>query len=174
MKKMRKIFAVLLTLAMVLAMSIPTFAAGTGGTTTITVKHAQDATLNYAQVVVADQTNSVTGWKFVEGYANVFRTAFGVGTDDDAILKLIALGKLEVNPNSNAAAGNINTGVVDNAKLGEQLATALANITLSGEGTKATSDSFELTKEATAGLYVITASKAGHTYNPYDGICGIR
>ena len=38
MKKMRKIFAVLLTLAMVLAMSIPTFAAGTGGTTTITVK----------------------------------------------------------------------------------------------------------------------------------------
>ena len=166
MKKMRKIFAVLLTLAMVLAMSIPTFAAGTGGTTTITVKHAQDATLNYAQVVVADQTNSVTGWKFVEGYANVFRTAFGVGTDDDAILKLIALGKLEVNPNSNAAAGNINTGVVDNAKLGEQLATALANITLSGEGTKATSDSFELTKEATAGLYVITASKAGHTYNP--------
>lgn len=166
MKKMRKIFAVLLTLAMVLAMSIPTFAAGTGGTTTITVKHAQDATLNYAQVVVADQTNSVTGWKFVEEYANVFKTAFGVTTDDDAILKLIALGKLEVNPNSNAAAGNINTGVVNNAKLGEQLATALANITLSGKGTKATSDSFELTKEATAGLYVITASKAGHTYNP--------
>lgn len=166
MKKMRKIFAVLLTLAMVLAMSIPTFAAGTGGTTTITVKHAQDATLNYAQVVVADQTNSVTGWKFVEGYANVFKTAFGVTTDDDAILKLIALGKLEVKPNSNAAAGNINTGVVNNAKLGEQLATALANITLSGKGTKATSDSFELTKEATAGLYVITASKAGHTYNP--------
>lgn len=166
MKKMRKIFAVLLTLAMVLAMSIPTFAAGTGGTTTITVKHAQDATLNYAQVVVADQTNSVTGWKFVEGYANAFKTAFGVTTDDDAILKLIALGKLEVNPNSNAVAGNINTGVVNNAKLGEQLATALANITLSGKGTKATSDSFELTKEATAGLYVITASKAGHTYNP--------
>lgn len=166
MKKMRKIFAVLLTLAMVLAMSIPTFAAGTGGTTTITVKHAQDATLNYAQVVVADQTNSVTGWKFVEGYANAFKTAFGVTTDDDAILKLIALGKLEVKPNSNAAAGNINTGVVNNAKLGEQLATALANITLSGKGTTATSDSFELTKEATAGLYVITASKAGHTYNP--------
>lgn len=33
MKKMRKIFAVLLTLAMVLAMSIPTFADGTVSTT---------------------------------------------------------------------------------------------------------------------------------------------
>lgn len=166
MKKMRKIFAVLLTLAMVLGMSMTTFAAGNGGKTSITVKHAQDATLKYAQVVVADQTNSVTGWKFVEGYAGAFRTAFNVTTDDDAILKLIALGKLEPNPNSNAATGNINTGVVKDAKLGEQLATALANITLPGEGTKATNDSFELTKEATAGLYVITASKAGHTYNP--------
>lgn len=166
MKKMRKIFAVLLTLAMVLGMSMTTFAAGNGGKTSITVKNANEATLKYAQVVVADQTNSVTGWKFAEGYATAFKTAFGVSTDDDAILKLIALGKLEPNPNSNAATGNINTGVVKDAKLGEQLASALAKITLSGEGTKANSDSFELTKEATAGLYVITASKAGHTYNP--------
>ena len=166
MKKMRKIFAVLLTLAMVLAMSIPTFAAGIGGTTTITVKHAQDATLKYAQVVVADQTNSVTGWKFAEGYANAFKTAFGVTTDDDAILKLIALGKLELNPNSNAASGNINNGVVNTVKLGEQLANALDNITLSGAEYKANSDAYQLTNAATAGLYVITASKPGYTYNP--------
>lgn len=35
MKKMRKIFAVLLTLAMVLAMSMTTFAAKTGATLTV-------------------------------------------------------------------------------------------------------------------------------------------
>lgn len=124
MKKMRKIFAVLLTLAMVLAMSIPTFAAGIGGTTTITVKHAQDATLKYAQVVVADQTNSVTGWKFVDGYASIFENAFNVTSEDEAIKKLIALGQLEINPNINAASGNINNGEVNKVKLGEQLANA--------------------------------------------------
>lgn len=166
MKKMRKIFAVLLTLAMVLAMSIPTFAAGIGGTTTITVKHAQDATLKYAQVVVADQTNSVTGWKFVDGYASIFENAFNVTSEDEAIKKLIALGRLEINPNSNAASGNINNGVVDTVKLGEQLANALDNITLSGAEYKANSDAYQLTNAATAGLYVITASKPGYTYNP--------
>lgn len=166
MKKMRKIFAVLLTLAMVLAMSIPTFAAGIGGTTTITVKHAQDATLKYAQVVVADQTNSVTGWKFVDGYASIFENAFNVTSEDEAIKKLIALGQLEINPNINAASGNINNGEVNKVKLGEQLANALGNITLSGAEYKANSDAYQLTNAATAGLYVITASKTGHTYNP--------
>ena len=166
MKKMRKIFAVLLTLAMVLAMSIPTFAAGIGGTTTITVKHAQDATLKYAQVVVADQTNSVTGWKFVDGYASIFENAFNVTSEDEAIKKLIALGQLEINPNINAVSGNINNGEVNKVKLGEQLANALGNITLSGAEYKANSDAYQLTNAATAGLYVITASKTGHTYNP--------
>ena len=168
MKKMKKLFAMLLTLAMVFGMSMTSFAAGTGKTTTITVKNANGAALKYAQIVEADQTNSITGWKFVnDEYANAFKTAFNVTTNDEAITKLIELGKLEVNPNSNAAAGKINTGVVDTVELGKQLATALNNITLSNVTTiTANSDSFELTSAATAGLYLITASKTGHTYNP--------
>ena len=130
MKKMKKLFAMLLTLAMVFGMSMTSFAAGTGKTTTITVKNANGAALKYAQIVEADQTNSITGWKFVnDEYANAFKTAFNVTTNDEAITKLIELGKLEVNPNSNAAAGKINTGVVDTVELGKQLATALNNIT---------------------------------------------
>ena len=63
MKKMRKIFAVLLTLAMVLGMSMTSFAA-TKDTATITVKNADKATLTYAQVIKADQSTK-TGWAFV-------------------------------------------------------------------------------------------------------------
>ena len=63
MKKMRKIFAVLLTLAMVLGMSMTTFAA-TKDTATITVDNADNATLTYAQVIKADQSTK-TGWNFV-------------------------------------------------------------------------------------------------------------
>lgn len=168
MKKMKKLFAMLLTLAMVFGMSITSFAAGTGGKTTITVKNANGATLNYAQIVEADQTNSVTGWKFVTPeYATAFKTAFNVTTEDAAITKLIELGKLEINPNSNAAAGSINAGKVNDVELGKQLATALNKITLSDDNAiTANSDSFKLTDTATAGLYLITASKTGHTYNP--------
>ena len=50
MKKMRKIFAVLLTLAMVFGMSMTSFAA-TKDTATITVNNADKATLTYAQVI---------------------------------------------------------------------------------------------------------------------------
>lgn len=177
MKKMKKLFAMLLTLAMVFGMSITSFAAGTGGKTTITVKNANGATLNYAQIVEADQTNSVTGWKFVTPeYATAFKTAFNVTTEDAAITKLIELGKLEINPNSNAAAGSINAGKVNDVELGKQLATALNKITLSDDNAiTANSDSFKLTDTATAGLYLITASKTGHTYNQsYDGICSIQ
>ena len=172
MKKMKKLFAVLLTLAMVLGMSMTSFAAGTGQTTSITVNNAKDATLKYDQIVAADQTNSTTGWKFTsDTYAQAFRTAFGAATNDDAILKLIALGKLELGPNANAKDGKINTAVdpENKVELGKQFSSALEQIknTLpaSSEVT-ADKDSYKLTETATAGLYLITASKTGHTYNP--------
>lgn len=170
MKKMKKLFAVLLTLAMVLGMSMTSFAAGTGKTTSITVNNAKDATLKYYQIVASDQTNSTTGWKFTsDTYAQAFRTAFEVATDDEAILKLIALGKLEPVPNTNAEAGKINTGVVDTVELGKQFSSALEQIknTLPDSSkVTADNDSYKLTETATAGLYLITASKTGHTYNP--------
>ena len=64
MKKMRKIFAVLLTLAMVLAMSIPTFAAGTTASITLSGDTlTKDTTIKYVQIVEPDTTGSTLGWK---------------------------------------------------------------------------------------------------------------
>ena len=64
MKKMRKIFAVLLTLAMVLAMSIPTFAAEKSAQITVNGLD-KDATVTYKQIIEPD-TTTATGWKFVD------------------------------------------------------------------------------------------------------------
>ena len=170
MKKMRKIFAVLLTLAMVLAMSIPTFAAANQtATASITVKNVNGANLKYVQVVEANQ-NSTYGWKFVNGYANAFRSAFGLqetDSDDIAIDKLIQLGQLENNnPNTNAATGKTNTGATGKEELASQFATALGAIAISGDGVTADSDSYKLVDaKASAGLYVIKATKPGYSYS---------
>ena len=99
MKKMRKIFAVLLTLAMVLAMSIPTFAAGATATITLSGDTlTKDTAIKYVQIVEPDTTGSTLGWKFSsDTIANEFIKAFKVNdtsvkTADDAISKLIDLG----------------------------------------------------------------------------------
>ena len=170
MKKMRKIFAVLLTLAMVLGMSMTSFAAGTqDSTASIIVKNANGATLKYAQVVELNQ-NSTYGWKFVDGYANAFRTAFKLqetDSDDVAIAKLIELGTLEnANPNSNANNGTTNTGKTGKETLASQFADALKSITITSNAVQAESDNYTLVdKAASAGLYVIKATKTGYSYS---------
>ena len=57
MKKMRKIFAVLLTLAMVLGMSMTSFAAEKSATITVTGLD-KDATVTYTQIIEPDTTNA--------------------------------------------------------------------------------------------------------------------
>ena len=65
MKKMRKIFAVLLTLAMVLAMSMTAFAAEKNNTITISGKglDAEGAGANYGQII-KENRKSTLGWEF--------------------------------------------------------------------------------------------------------------
>ena len=73
MKKMKKIFAALLTLAMVLGMSMTTFAAGTptaNDKKTATVNNVEaGATVTAYQIVKAnyDDTNGFTGYEAVDG-----------------------------------------------------------------------------------------------------------
>lgn len=76
MKKMRKIFAVLLTLAMVLAMSIPTFAAEKNNTITISGKglDAEGAGANYGQII-EENRQSTLGWKFATDDATTSKFA---------------------------------------------------------------------------------------------------
>ena len=71
MKTMRKIFAVLLTLAMVLGMSMTSFAAYNSAKIEVTGLD-EDATVTYTQIIEPD-TTTATGWKFTDAnYAKAF------------------------------------------------------------------------------------------------------
>lgn len=161
MSKVKRILSVIMAMVMVLAMSIPTFAAVTVNPTTITVNGANGATLKYVQIVKADATDP-SGWVFADidedgnsAYGDAVKAAFGVSTYAEAIKALTAIG--ETPANKNAEAGTINNSTA--------LATALEAITVTGNGVTANNDSYVLTNEAYAGLYVIVANKEGVTYN---------
>lgn len=176
MKKMKKILAVILSLAMVLGMSITSFGAETAKTASITLKGAKGATVYSQQIVEADQTNDVTGWKFctneaAKAFAKSFKTSMNSADDNAAIEELIKLGALETVPNTKAAAGDINTGDDNTAAIANAYSTALTAAADTIDLTKvnaatANSDSYEVIATATAGLHLIKADKAGFTYNP--------
>lgn len=145
MKKMRKIFAVLLTLAMVFGMSMTSFAA-TKDTATITVNNADKATLTYAQVIKADQSTE-TGWAFVNTeVANAYKTAFKA-TDDQAAIKAML-------PAAN----------VDANKLGAAQAKAANHVTFNAMANPHTVNA--------AGVYLVKATEVGYTYNIMSAYIG--
>ena len=145
MKKMRKIFAVLLTLAMVFGMSMTSFAA-TKDTATITVNNADKATLTYAQVIKADQSTE-TGWAFVNTeVANAYKTAFKA-TDDQAAIKAML-------PAAN----------VDANKLGAAQAKAANHVTFNAMANPQKVDA--------AGVYLVKATEVGYTYNIMSAYIG--
>lgn len=122
MKKMRKLFAVLLTLAMVLGMSMTSFAAEKSATITVTGLD-KDATVTYTQIIEPD-TTTATGWKFTNAdYAKAF-----TGNDDEVtaeqqqniIWKLLKL----KNPSTTMQNAPANV----EAYTAEKFATAIANI----------------------------------------------
>lgn len=156
MKKMRKIFAVLLTLAMVLGMSMTSFAAGTTATINLSGDTlTKDTVIKYLQIVEPD-TTSTLGWKFSsDEIANVFRAKFG-GTKDEALKKVIDLGS-----DSHAANGTINASDKLGAALSELTATNNANITTTTDGVPNA-----ITNLNKAGLYLVTANATGYSYLP--------
>lgn len=156
MKKMRKIFAVLLTLAMVLAMSIPTFAKDTKGNPTITINHASDnAKFVIKKLVKADPAKE-TGWTFeTDIYDSYFKDNFS-SADEQTIIKAMIFSE---NPND---------------KKGKEMdgfATKYAN------ALKAVYNDMDATAPATAvsspisitggvGVYFVKGYEEGYTYNP--------
>lgn len=137
MKKFKKIFAVLLTLAMVLGMSMTSFAAAK-----ITVTLPTDGvTVTYKKIVEPDRT-SPDGWKFVKkGYESL-----GISIQD-----LISLGE-----DSYAADGKMNPS--------KQLADALNKVDMA-DATNATVSGVTASIPAgDGGLYVIVAEKQGWTF----------
>lgn len=182
MRKIRKVMALLLTLAMVMGMSLTTFAANgpiaptTGATITID-NLPENSTAKYMQIVKPNN-KSTSGWQFLEN--NTIRQAFvdvyvGEGAElneenlETAITALMA--DYEGKDNSNVQSGNSNSS----SKLSSALLdiSHLANLSItSGSFTTATS------VEA-AGLYMISVLNAKYTsipmlvYVDYDPITGV-
>lgn len=154
MKKFKKIFAVLLTLAMVMGMSMTTFAAPKTSAT-ITVTNAENANLSMVQVIAPDQTPaSETGWKFVNGAGAAYVSALKAANEQQAIWMLIKYADADaVVPNGikAATAGQINI--------------ALSNVTGHTAFTNGTAVN-------TAGVYAIRATETGFTYNDMAAYIG--
>lgn len=74
MSKIKKVFAIILSLAMIMGMPLTTFAAPKEGAT-ITVNNADNAKLTIVQIIKADQ-KSETGWAFTDVAEEVFTSTF--------------------------------------------------------------------------------------------------
>ena len=167
MKKMKKLFAVLLTLAMVLGMSMTSFAADKN-TITISGKglDAKGAGANYGQII-KENRESTLGWQFAsDDIANKFVKAWNKANKSETTLdangviaKLIRLGVLEsdADENKNVEAGTINGSTNLSAALAAVTSAATNNLDLkNGADVSATGK----------GLYIVTAHSNGYTYLP--------
>lgn len=87
MKRMKKLFAILMTMAMVMGLGITGFAAEKDAK--ITIDHAgSTAKFNYVQIVTANQETE-TGWDIVDEYFALFQSdnAFGQSATEQDVLK---------------------------------------------------------------------------------------
>ena len=91
MKKLKKLFAVMLSLIMVLAMGITSFADTNSAKITVNNLDAA-ATLHYVQIVQPN-TSTETGWEFTNNAAASFKkvTTFASLTDQQILWSLIKL-----------------------------------------------------------------------------------
>lgn len=157
MKKFKKIFAIVLAMAMVLGMSVTTFAA-TGDTTNgvdIPVTGAENASFEHLCLVEPD-SGTETGWKFSnDTIAGYYKTALKVDSDQQAIWKLIAYANTTLEENDQA---NIPSGVV-----------AATESEIEAAATQVANNATGLVTGKTvhkAGMYYIRATEPGYAYNP--------
>lgn len=162
MKKVKQLFALFLAMAMVLGMSMTTFAAGeTQGTGQITVTNIAlpnskdgigNAKVEYAKVITPDPAED-TGWKFVNAeYATAYKTAYGVTDDQAAIKALIAAkgtGAQADGEQTRTAIGNASAKVTDWKTGAEAVSNGTATWNVADQG---------------PGIYVIKITQTNHNY----------
>lgn len=168
MKKLKKLFAVMLSLIMVLAMGITSFA--DTNSATIKLTNFNDAeSLKYMQIIEPDQAQP-TGWKFSNDVAeNAFKAATGL-TDAQTILwKMIIKQNPDATKNTEL---NIpaNTTAITNSEIDKALSTIKNNP--SAKWTGAT-DKTSLTVTS-AGVYAFDAEKTGYTYKVATAYVGFE
>lgn len=156
MKKMKKLFAVLLTLAMVLGMSMTSFAKDDNGKPTITVNHAsENAKFAIKKLVKADPTKE-TGWTFETGvYDTYFKTAFNE-VDEQTIIKAMIYAKDSTDTKGQEMSGFASM-YADALKAVYNDMPATAPDTAVGSPISVTEG---------VGVYFVKGYEAGYTYNP--------
>ncbi len=165
MKKIKKIFALLMTVAMVMGLNVTAFAANS---VSITIDNAGNGKFKMVKVVEADPTKD-TGWDFVEDYADEFLTAFEyTGADTDVNRQTIIKGMIFAE-NSNATEGKEITGFAN------MYAKALKAITDSLEEDSAVApEAPEALTASAAGLYVIQGFETDYVYSPMAVFVGMN
>ena len=159
MSKVKRILSVIMAMVMVLAMSVPTFAAVNSATITVDNLDA-DATLSYVQIIVPDQTKE-TGWAFADGVFDKFSAVSGFGnlTDQQILWKLI----LYANPSATVPKGTTAATAEQFQSALTKVETELPNSYISEKvsGNKITAE--------VAGVYEIkatTSNSATYAYTP--------
>lgn len=161
MKKMKKLFAVLLTLAMVLGMSMTSFAADPEAT--VTIHNAGNATFTYTQVIKAD-TKQPTGWAFTSTeIANAYKTAYDSNDEQAVIRTMIA----------EAKAGGASSKAADALRKVKGI-TGLTKTPANATPVSETNDSSFTLSEA--GVYYIegTDTTDGYTFNPMSAYIAFK
>ena len=158
MKKMKKIFAVILSLAMVLGMSMTAFAAEK---TTITVNNLDaKATLTSVQIIVPDQKQE-TGWAFANGAEASFKkvTGYGTLTDQQIIWKLIKY----ADNTAKVPAGTV-------AATADEFQAAMAHVETdlkdSYNANGVTNNKIEVTNAGVYAVKATTTDTANYVYSP--------
>ena len=171
MSKVKRILSVIMAMVMVLAMSVPTFAAEKSATIKVTGLD-KDATVTYKQIIEQDDTTA-TGWKFTDPND---AKAFDKNLDEQMIIwKLLKM----------KSGSTKMTNEPDNVKAysAQEFANAIAKITTSTP-VKDANDQLQRAGEAgeiswtvnKAGVYVVNATsdykvgnKVKYTYSTMAG-----
>ena len=168
MSKVKRILSVIMAMVMVLAMSVPTFAAEKSATIKVTGLD-KDATVTYKQIIEPDDTTA-TGWKFTDPND---AKAFDKNLDEQMIIWKMKSGSTKM------------TNEPDNVKAysAQEFANAIAKITTSTP-VKDANDQLQRAGEAgeiswtvnKAGVYVVNATsdykvgnKVKYTYSTMAG-----
>lgn len=158
MKKLKKLFAVMLSLIMVLAMGITSFA---DTTVQIKLNGLEDAgTVDILQII-APNKSTTSGWEFIHGAGAKYAEAYGVA-DTPENEQAIIWGLIEYQANENGQKVTFPTGVTPIAADATKIAAALEKVESLSDF--APTDSNTSTDVTSAGIYAIKAAGSAYTY----------
>ena len=163
MSKVKRILSVIMAMVMVLAMSVPTFAAGENAT--ITLKRFDNANkVEYMQIIQKDETKT-SGWAFTNRAGKCFTEAFELTDSEDAQQQVI-WGLIKYNDNS----VKLPTGVTAVTATAAKIDLALSKVAaLTGFTVAKNKESIEVNA---AGVYAIKAEETGFTYKTATAYVG--